>query len=647
MKLKYLTLLAAAATFMTAGAHTVLLNENFNGDYTENFPVMIEGDHLQPANNIQSIFMDGNGVMRPWRMAKDIATSSDGYIVSHSLYNPAGKSNDWLCSRALNVSDEHFELSFDAKSLGFRAQPQKSTLWVFITEKPVVSEDDLPTEPTWVIEDMPLGDDPYNSIGYFTHYEYSLAEWAGKTIYLNFANLNENRDLLAIDNVLIQRLDPAELSVKSEPLLLKGEHTLSAIIAGTMGEGLKNWKLEAKFSNGESFKAEGATLAVGENKEFQIPFTVSAGELLGYTVTVTSDNAAPIEAEGEIRGLAFMPTHRVLMEEATGLWCGNCPMGQFTIESMMLDPEMNDKVIPVSVHISSSAHANHLVVNDYATQLGMNIAPAFRLDREFTAMTFSNVLDTKYDPNDEESVAGTIRKRASELTIMDIEVSGEFIVNGNDTTGIRATAKVIPAYTQDKGKEFTVGFILTENNVWLANNGSWAQENYLSGVTSLPSEVGGWVKLPKIVTNVRLQDVARAIYGYTGIDKSLPSEMKMSEEYTFTRDLSIPDTYKESNGTVTAPAIVAGNCGVVAFIIDRATNTVVNSAFYPMTELTEKRFTTADLLASISGVDEIDGTDDATTEAQYFTIDGLRVLEPVNGQLYIKRQGSKATKVIL
>lgn len=646
MNLKYLLFVMSAGIAIPATAHTDLMFENFDGDYTTNFPIMIEGDDNFTATPIRSLFMDDRGITRPWHMLKDTSTSTDGFIASHSYYSPAGKSNDWLCSRELEITSDGFELSFDAQSVAFRNPGRKSSLWVFITEEPV-SKGNLPTEATWVIEDLTFGEDPDVATGDFAHFKYSLDNWAHKKIYINFVNQTEDADLLVIDNVLVRRLDPAEMNVTESPLLLNGSHTLPVSIKGTMGEGLKNWVMTATFSNGQEFTESGESLALDEIHNLEIPFSIGSDEHLGYKLTLTSDNADPITFESEMKGLAFMPVHRVLMEEATGLWCGNCPLGQFTIESMMLDPEMKDKVIPVSVHVPSSVHANYLVVNDYATPLGMTVAPAFRLDREFVAMTFSQTEDTKYDPSNEASVAGTVRKRAAQVTTMDITVDGEFIVNGNDTTGIRATAKVIPALSSKEDEIYAIGFVLTENNVWLPNHMSWSQENYISGFTEY-GDVGGWASLPKIVPNVRLQDVARGVYGYIGLDNSLPIEMKAEEEYSFTQTINIPDTHKEEkdkNGkvTVNAPAIVAANCGIVAYVIDRRTNTVVNAAYHPMTEQAEERFTTADLVATLA-VDEV--SVDKNAPVEYFTIEGIRVKNPGSGRLYIRRQGSVTSKII-
>ena len=48
-----------------------------------------------------------------------------------------------------------------------------------------------------------------------------------------------------------------------------------------------------------------------------------------------------------------------------------------------------------------------------------------------------------------------------------------------------------------------------------------------------------------------------------------------------------------------------------------------------------------------SGAVEIVEADGADTPKEYYTIDGRRVAEPESGRLYIVRQGSKVSKVIV
>lgn len=650
MKSQILTACACLTAF-AASANTVLLSENFDGSYAENFPTIINADHNSPHRSIIGLFLNSEGVAQSWIGARDSSTSPNRYMITHSVFTPEGQASGWLCSRAIEIPAEDFKLQFDAQSIAFWTPGRKSSLWVYITESPVTDEHNLPEgEPDLLLEDITFGENETQANDDFTTFTLSLNKYAGKTIYINFANLNNDRDILALDNVTVYREEPGDLVLEEIPYFINGDAVLPVHLTGGGETGLDAWTMDVTFDDGQTYSTSGDAIPSGETVNIDVPFTIGSDQKLSYTVTVKAANTPDIIQKGTSQGLAFRPEHRVLMEESTGLWCSNCPMGQFTIESMMLDPEMNDKVIPVSVHVPSSSHANYLVLEDYATQLGLTVAPAFRLEREFVAKTFSTSHDIVYNPDDPESVAGTIRALASKLTTHDIAVNGEFGISDGDTVTIKAKVNVIPAISTGEERPLAVGLILVENNVWLPNHFSWAQENGLSGFTAVSGDIGGWTLLPRVVPNVHLQDVARGIVGYTGVDDSLPKELKAEETYTYEVEFAIPRTEQFGQNVLTgeqervAPAIVPAHCGLVAALFDKNTSTVINAAYYPMTEETEQRYTTRDLYTA--DVEETLAEEISEGEAVYFTLDGLKVSVPVKGNLYICRKGAKTEKLI-
>ena len=56
------TVLGAGA----ASAQSVAFSENFNSDYTENFPNRYDLDHQAPIANFRDLFLDKDGVAQPW-----------------------------------------------------------------------------------------------------------------------------------------------------------------------------------------------------------------------------------------------------------------------------------------------------------------------------------------------------------------------------------------------------------------------------------------------------------------------------------------------------------------------------------------------------------------------------------------------------
>lgn len=650
------TAFVAAASVMTANAHTILLEERFaddpNGgfydmDYKKTFPVILELDHLAPDSRINPIFMDSNGVSQPWVRCKDVSTDTDGFIVSHSQYQEGGTSNDWFGSVPVAIPTEGFNLTFDAQSgTAVKGDALLSDLWLFITETPL-DKNNLPSEPTKVFEKIPAGKNPSQFDGEFTSYTVNLDAYAGKTIYINFANLNTDKQLLALDNILVMRLDPLGLNVTAPEYGVAGEpFEVKGVIDNTSANEIKNLKVTFATNGEVSEPIDLPVIAAGESKEYSFSANVEADGVATCTVSITGNDMNDIIASAEVKGVSFRPARRVLFEEATGAWCGNCPIGIYNIERMMTDDEMKDILVPVSIHINNTAVPGVLVNGEYSTMIGLNSAPSFRLDRGKTALYFSLANDMIYDKTNPKSVAYAIKSKSEEMSLFDIKVSGEFVENGNKIDRIRAKAEVTPVRSTSADTQYALGFILTENNVNGTGSPELVQSNYYAG-QNFEGNLGGFCLLPDHIRNMRFQDVARQIYGFNGLDNSLPSEMKMDETYVVEQELPLPDTYKESNGVCVAPAIIPENLTLIAFIITIDSHDVANCVAFPMSEQTENRFTIDDIYKEwVSGVEEIsiEGSD---AMPEYYTLDGMRINNPTQPGIYIVRKGAKVEKQIL
>lgn len=631
--------LALTTSAIPAGAHSVAFEENFDNDYTDNFPVLLELDHQIPTAQIRTLFMDGSGVARPWWHLKDTSASTDRFLGSHSVYSPAGASNDWIGSRAIEIPTTGYTLTFGAQSASISGDTKPSDLWVFITESPL-SEDNIPTEPTLLLKEVPVGQSEDIIEGDFTEYSLNMDAYVGKTIYLNFANLNTDKDILCIDNILIRRLDNAEVSVSAPRYVEAGEYTIDVTVTATDPEGLKNWSFDftEDWSDG-GLTFEGAKpLAYGESITYPVTSRVDKDQTIVYKVALHADGGTPIIAEGTVSGLAFIPRHGVLVEESTGTWCGNCPGGAYVMECMTSDENMKDYVVPVSVHINGIGR-EMMVNEEYANLFAVTSAPAFRFNRSLQVTYLSTAHDLNYDPSDPLSLPAKVRGLHEEITLMEMGLEANF-TDPELRDKIECKVTVRPALSMDCS-EMGIGLVLTENNVGLDNSEYWMQTNYYSGI-DLESELGGWTLLPENVENVRFHDVARGVWGYRGFDDSLPATLKCEQSHTFTYTIDIPDTYKETkDGTVTAPAINPDYLSVVAYVYDRANYNVVNAVIVPMTELTEQKFTVRDLVKSL-GVDSIN-SDCSDARPVYYNLQGVRVMSPTKG-IYIVRRGDKTTK---
>lgn len=601
-------------------------------------------------SNINPLFMDGHGVSQPWWPGKDTSASTDRFIMSHSCYQEGytGASKDFMVSGALTIPTKGFTLSFDAQSVNLRGgEHTLSDLHLFILNQAPTKET-LPTagSATKVYEKVPYGQNPDVCEGDWTHYELSLDEWVGKTIYIAFANLNYDKDILAMDNILVRRLDDVEVTATAPEYVLHGTYAMDVTVKNTSNSALPAGKLEVKAGNA-LFTADVPALTAGQSWNYKCEPTLGPDEHQDWSATVNYEGMNPVSANGRTIGMAFIPEHRVLFEETTGTWCGNCPMGIYTIEEMSEDPKLKDLLVPVAIHIPDAAESDPMVCTEYATNVGVNIAPIFRLNRTSEVIQFEP-LDCEYDSSRENSAAARTIAETEKLTLCQVEITGAEVVDGK----VRVTTEFTPAVTMD-GKQVKLGYVLTEDNVgvdfdqipvaqWGYYSG-WMQHNYLGG-TNYESRVNGWSDLPQVVRNVRYQHMARALAGYWGAEGSLPdSDLKASEAVKTVKDIEIPDTEKiSSEGLVLAPAVNPDNLNVVVYAVDTLYGTVLNSAQLPLKE--HHHSDTKELAEYYAGVDSVEA--DLNAPAEYYTIEGLKVSAPQQGQIYIVRRGAKATKVI-
>jgi hypothetical protein len=641
---KYLLSLGLVACLAPcANAETILFSENFDEDYSTSFPYIYDVDDLEPATTVRALFLSTDGYYMPWWHLKDSSASTDRFIGSHSCYTTAGASNDWLGSRAIEIPTTGFKLTFGAQSYTFTKDENKlSDLWLFITEAPL-DKNNLPTEPTQVWTKIPVGASYDDLEGDFTNYEVDLSQYAGKTIFLNFANLNESKDILCLDNIKVSRYDIAEISVLDyDQYTLDDKYEISVNLANTSNIDLVNWEVSFTDANGTQTE-DGEVLAAGASETFTFTSAIAPDQEMNFTVKLVGDNREESTISGTISRLTHEPFRKVLVEESTGMWCGWCPGGMHLVESMNADEEMSKYVIPVSVHVGN----DNLSMPTYGVNLGAGSnAPLFYVNRTGVGGPSASY-DYQFDKTRNGSIAKYVADQHAKTVPLSIDVDGEWVINGADTTAIKCHAKVTPALS-NKNANYRIGFILTENNVGLDNSAYFVQLNNLSGGTD-KNYVYPWSELPEYLTNLRYNDVAREIDNFKGLSGSLPYELKADQEYTYDYTMEIPDAeiIVANTGEVAAKAIQRQFCTLIAFIIDTDTNEIINVNEYPMSDIAQDRFTSKMYYEQWLAAGVSDITIDSNAPATYYNLNGIRVdATNLTPGIYIRHQGSTTTKVV-
>ena len=75
-----------------------------------------------------------------------------------------------------------------------------------------------------------------------------------------------------------------------------------------------------------------------------------------------------------------MAQKNVLIEEATGTWCVNCPSGIYYIDSLQ---NAYDNVIAIAIHANWPAQKDPMACQEYFEKSKLSEAPAANINRSF------------------------------------------------------------------------------------------------------------------------------------------------------------------------------------------------------------------------------------------------------------------------
>lgn len=369
-------------------SETVMFADDFNDPNASlrNW-MQYEGDHNNPTDNMQAWGFDKNN--NPWNFTlHDDEQSPDYFAGSHSMYNPAGASDDWMVTPQIAIPlDGKAKLEFDAQSYN----PNKEDyLIIYIYENRHV----LSYLNTEIVDEMrtasvqldsiklSAGNNPEVTADEWTHYSYNLSQWAGKDIYVAFVNQNDNQSVVFVDNVLVQREVPFTIGfsnhdrvVAQESIDIAGYFTVLAdetegIASLTLRD---NDGVELSSIIWNEIPAKGTPVPFA----FDTPLPLAIGKEVSYSIDVQIGSKAD-SYEGLIYNLAFEPVKRVVLEEMTGSTCINCPLGIVSIEHCK--NAFGDRFIPIAIHSYTGDNLGSGFA-DYTEFLGIMGAPMARINR--------------------------------------------------------------------------------------------------------------------------------------------------------------------------------------------------------------------------------------------------------------------------
>jgi len=252
-----------------------------------------------------------------------------------------------------------------------------------------------------------------------------------------------------------------------------------------------------------------------------------------YTLssTVTGINGSeinnPTTLEGSFSTFSGGYKRNLVIEEATGTWCGYCPRGIVMMEYLK---EKYPDWIRIAIHDGDAMQASGY--NGFIS----DFVPGYPYSICNRAVEISPMGD--YD----EYYAPAYEYYTSFPAYVDVKMSTT-CSEDKKTVNIKAeTEFALPLDTQHY-----LSFVIVEDNV-----GPYSQNNGYSGASY---DVWGWEKKGKSV-KMMYDDVARTIVDYPGIYGSLPSKIEADKIYEY--ELSIPIT-SVKNDTFRVVAMVTNN----------------------------------------------------------------------------------------
>lgn len=277
----------------------------------------------------------------------------------------------------------------------------------------------------------------------------------------------------------------------------------------------------------------GLNISSGASYNFTHNTPISVSNPAMYPVKVWVDLANDADHTDDtlstfVSGLTFLPTKRVLIEEATGTWCGWCPRGAVYTEQI-------DTVHPGSAIVVAVHNADPMTNVIYDAGIGGLIGgyPSGCVDRK----------SNDVDPTDFEA---TYAQRINDVSPADVGVSATF----NSTTR-QVDVAVSATFAADLTGDYRLNCILVEDDV-TGTTGTYAQTNYYSSASQNIPLVGAghnWQTEPASVpaASMHYNFVGRDILGgFDGEVGSIPATISANSTYTYNFTTTIPATWDAS-----------------------------------------------------------------------------------------------------
>lgn len=378
-----------------------------------------------------------------------------------------------------------------------------------------------------------------------------------------------------------------------------------------------------------------APLATGAKLYLKLKATAPDTNDISKTMKVklTGINGEAVEktaASGKLHTADFVPVLRSLVEDYTGAWCGYCPRGTVTLETIARD--YPNKILTIAYHYSDA-----MDVSTMTEPVPPEGFPTLNLNRE-TA-------------NASGTLGGIALKKSNDLADAAVTmVSADWL----DEDNYEAKGVVTIEFGQDvKAGDYAVDFFLVEDGLQSSATGNssyWDQVSYYYGSSPawtdplwdkfVDNEEYHYQKTANgyiydYINGLTYNDVcianASASSSYNASIPTTSARTPITVEYTFNGVNNIKEYGSSKKYILQNP----DQCRI-AVVVTSNDGSFVNCDWMEVS-------------GQQSGVKTVQADDsNVNAEKEYFNLSGMKIAaDNLTPGIYIVRQGNKTSKVVI
>jgi len=502
----------------------LFLGANSQVVFQENFDLVADGS--LPANwtrfNVDGLtpYTNLSWVTDAW-VCKTYGAITSKAAWSTSYYTPAGIANDWMFTPAIVIPATYPVLQFTelAQDAGY---PDGYELRIS-TSAPALGN----LMSSTVVLTVPAATNPKSTRAV------NLAAYAGQTVYIGWRNNSNDKFMLGIDDIVVKSLRANGTSILSLDLpnyvQINTPKTIAGVLTNTGGITITSLNLNYSINGGAAVTQNitGLNIASLTNYNYSHPTVWTTPSTSGsYTVKLWASNINGVSGiysdtlSKQVVVLSQLPAKKVIVEEATGAWCGYCPDGAVKLQALM---GSNPNVIGVAIHDNDQmAFADGNTVNAaYISGFPSGLVDRFKFEGE----------------NAVELDRGQWAAKATERQQMPtpVKVTG---TNTYDAGSRLLTVNLTARFYAPMSGDYRFNCYVVEDSCSGTGTG-WNQSNYYNTTAGHPMN-----GLGNPIVGYQHRHVLRNMLGGPwGTATSIPATIVANTDYTKTFTLTLPAGY--------------------------------------------------------------------------------------------------------